>query len=154
MLPAIECDHLTGHRRQAENGNGCASDLGRAGATTERDGGRLPSKLSFGLPGVRKGRSRADGVDPDARRKRQGHGLGQRPQAGFGDSIRHEMRRQRPDALIDHVDDGALGRGRKGPRERLGQNEGCAQVRFHMRIPGIAGRIMPFIPIEAACVVD
>ena len=64
------------------------------------------------------------------------------------------MRRQRPDALIQHIHDQAL----RGIRQRLGeklrQHKGCAQIGFHMPIPGIARGIMPFIAFEGGGVVD
>ena len=40
--------------------------------------------------------------------------LGQRPQAGLGHGVGDEMRRQRPDPLVEHVDHHALGRRRQG----------------------------------------
>ena len=45
------------------------------------------------------------------------------------------MRRQRPDALIDHVDDDALGPGRQRPGERLNQDEGGPQIGFEVSVP-------------------
>ena len=63
------------------------------------------------------------------------------------------MRCQRPDPLIQHVDDDAFRRGRPLPREGLHEDEWCAEVGSHVAVPTF-GRGIPFVALEQAGVVD
>jgi hypothetical protein len=61
---------------------------------------------------------------------------------------------QRPDALIDHVDNGTFGTRRQDARESLDQYEGRAEVGVHMGVPRGAGHVMPLVAVETAGVID
>ena len=63
------------------------------------------------------------------------------------------MRRERPDPLVEHVDDHALGVRRQRAGELLHQHERRAQVGLDMRVPGGAGGVVPFVALERAGVV-
>ena len=115
---------------------------------------RLPGELLLGLPRAGQRRAGTDAVDPDAWGQRQRHRLGQRPQPGLGDGVGDEVRRDRPDPLVQHVDHHALGVGRQRAGEVLHQHEGRAQAGLDMRVPGGAGGVMPFVALERAGVVD
>ena len=63
------------------------------------------------------------------------------------------MRRDRPDPLVQHVDDHALGRLRQHARELLHQHERCAQPWLDVRIPRGTVGIVPFVALERRGVV-
>ena len=154
VLPAVQRQHLPGQRRQRQDGHDGARDL--LGPAPWPSGTEAACRANCFLRLVRVGQRRAgaDAVHPDARRERQRHGLGQRPQRGLGDGVGHEMRRQRPHPLVEHVDDHAPRRPAAGAGEVLHQHEGRAQVRFQMRVPGGAGGVVPLVALERAGVVD
>ena len=58
------------------------------------------------------------------------------------------MRGERPDPLVQHVDDGALGGVGQQAGEVLHQHEGRAQVGLQMRVPGGTGGIVPLVALE------
>src|ERR1700722_15229456 len=68
MLPAIQRQHLSGHRRQGQDGDDGAADLLRARAVAQRHRLGLAVELRLGLALAGQRRTGADGVDPDARR--------------------------------------------------------------------------------------
>ena len=63
------------------------------------------------------------------------------------------MRRERPDALIQHIHHQALRGIGQRPGEKLRQHKGRTQIGFHMAVPGIPRRVMPFIAFEGGGVV-
>ena len=85
-------------------------------------------------------------VDPDARRQRQRQRAGQRPQPGLGDGVGHEVRRQRPDALVQQVDHVAIRPVRQGAGEGLGEHERGAQVGLHVPVPARPVGGVPLVP--------
>ena len=88
----------------------------------------LPAELLVALARAGQGRAGSDAVDADARRQRQRHGLGQRPQPGLAQRVGDEMRREVPHPLVEDVDDRAVAVRRKPAREFLHQHEGRAQI--------------------------
>ncbi|MEY3730740.1 MAG: hypothetical protein RLZZ57_1496 [Pseudomonadota bacterium] len=63
------------------------------------------------------------------------------------------MRRERPDALIQHIHHQALRRFRQCLGEALRQHEGRAQIGFNVAVPGFARRILPFIAFKGGRVI-
>src|SRR5271166_2472557 len=69
VLPAIECDHLTGHRRRAQYEAQRRRNLLRAGTAPQRHCRALPGEFLRTLPSARQRRTGSDAVHPDARRE-------------------------------------------------------------------------------------
>src|SRR5258708_23639580 len=68
MLPAIEGDHLSRHRRRGKDETDRRGDLLRAGAPPQRNRSALPRELFLALARARQRRTRTEAVDADARR--------------------------------------------------------------------------------------
>ena len=121
----------------------------------EGDAGGLAGELLGRLAGAGQRRAGSDGVDADAfGGEGEGHLLGEGPEGGFGDGVGDEMGGEGPDALVEHVDDGALGGGGEGAGHGLHQDEGGAEVGLEVTVPAGAGGVGPFVALEKAGVVD
>ena len=135
---AIICPVIAGSERMASTARATSSGLV---PRRERGRGGLAGELRRRLPRAGQRRAGADGVDPDARRQRQRHGLGQRPERRLRHGVGDEVRRQRPDTLVEHVDHYALGASAAARGKGLHQTKGARRLGSIWAFPGGAGDV-------------
>src|SRR5215207_8404386 len=111
------------------------SRMGWVGTVAKGHGRALTGEVVPPLPVARKRRARADGVDPYPRCERLRHGLRRREESALRQRVGEEVGRRLPDALVDHVDDGALDPVGKLGGEVPGQEDGRPQVHAKMPLP-------------------
>src|SRR5690606_19709652 len=141
VLASVERDHLSCDRGRLPQITYRGAEFSKVRTPAERERRSFLTEAFHVLVLVGQGRTGADGIDPDSRRKRLGHGDGGCPQCRFRQGVAKEAGRRSPDTLIDHVDDQALRVGRKQPSEASGNQGRGLYVQGEMPVPNLVGEI-------------
>ena len=154
MLTAVERDHLPGDRRRFDEIADRPAELGERRPAAERHGCALSGEIGVGLADALQHRPGADGVDPDARRKRLRQDTRRVVEARFAHLVGEIVRRRLQDALVDDVDDVALNATRQRLGEGLGEEDRRRGVDRHLAMPEFRIKRADFVEVERAGAVD